>query len=103
MVREITDNTCQHNLLNIGNERILVIGFIDSYSAFDCEYVEGRFTEELVLHDKNARYDSPNRWWRYRFFRLCRLPFKVKYRIEGSDYVFKSRPEVWIRLNRIKK
>lgn len=103
MVRVLADNVCQHNLLNIGNSKLLVIGFSDLYSSFfDEEGNKGRTTEDLVLHDENARYDSPNRWWRYRFVRLCRLPFKVKYRWEGSDEVFKSRPEIWIRTKRIK-
>ena len=100
MIREVADNLCQHNLCVIGNKLLMVIGFIDSYSSF---YTDKRVTDELILHDENAKYDNPNRWWRYRYFRLCRLPFKVRYRREGSNYVFKVRPQIWIRLNRIDK
>lgn len=99
MIRVLADNVCQHNLLKIGKKLLLIIGFTDLYSPF---YDVGRTTEDYVLHDENARYDSPNRWWRYRFVMLCRLPFKVRYRWEGSDEVFKSRPEIWIRTKRIK-
>lgn len=99
MVRVIEDNVCQDNLLCIGKKLLQVVGFYDNiYSPFD---VDGRFTEDLVLHDSSARYDSPNRWWRYRFIRLFTLPFKVNYRYAGSDEVFQVKPEVWLRLNRV--
>ena len=101
MVRELEDNVCQHNLFTIGKQLIMCIGFMDwCYCQFN---TDKRTTEDLVLHDENARYDSPDRWWRYRFFRLCRLPFKVKYKWVGYNKPFKVRPEIWIRLNRIDK
>lgn len=100
MVRELEDNVCQHNLFTIGKSLIMCIGFMDwCYCPF---YTDKRTTEDLVLHNDNARYDSPNRWWRYRFFRLFRLPFNVKYKWVGNDKPFKVRPEIWIRLYRIK-
>ena len=100
MVRELEDNVCQHNLFVIGNKWIVVVGFKDLYSSF--YDVEGRTTYDLVLHDENARYDSPNRWLGYRYVRLFRLPFKVKYKWVGSDNTLKVRPEVWLRFKRDK-
>lgn len=100
MVREIEDNVCQHNLFTIGKNLIMCIGFMDwCYCQFN---TDKRTTEDLVLHNENARYDSPDRWWRYRFFRLCRLPFKVKYKWVGYDKPFKVRPEIWIRIHHVK-
>lgn len=103
-IHVLEDNVCQHNLINIGKSRILVIGYTDAcYSSFGDTWIEGsRITEDLVLHNKNAAYDSPNRWWRYRFFRLCTLPISIKYRFVGSETIERIKPTVWIRLNRIK-
>ena len=103
-IHVLEDNVCQHNLITICKSRVLVIGYIhDYYSSFGYTCTEGsRITEDLVLHDENAAYDSPNRWWRYRFFRLCTLPISVKYRFVGSETIERIRPTVWIRLNRIK-
>ena len=100
MVRELADNVSQDNLFSIGKKLILCVGFTDDcYSPFS---TTDRTTSDLVLHDKFARYDSPKRWWRYCFLRVCRLPFKVKYKWIGYDHVFKVRPEIWIRLYHIK-
>lgn len=107
-VHEIDYNTCQHNVFSLGRKNlILVVGYTDGcYSQFNDYDMDGnkqKTTEELVLNDPDARYDSPNRWVRYRFRRICRLPFKVAYREVGDDEIFKIRPTLWIRTKKIPK
>jgi hypothetical protein len=105
---EIDYNTAQHNVFSLGRKHlILVVGYTDGcYSQFNDYDIEGnkqRTTEDLVLNDPDARYDSPNRWIRYKFRRICRLPFKVAYRWAGDDEIFKIYPTLWIRTKKIQK
>lgn len=107
-IHEIDYNTCQHNVFSLGRKHlILVVGYTDGcYSQFDDYDIDGnkrRITEDLVLNDPDARYDSPNRWVRYKFRRICRLPFKVAYREAGDDEVFKIHPTLWIRTKKVPK
>ena len=107
-VHEISDNTAQNTLFSLGKKKlILVVGYTDGcyapFSDYDDDGDKVRTTEDLVLNDPNARYDSPKRWVRYKFRRICKLPFKVAYRWKGSDKVFKIRPTLWIRTKKIPK
>ena len=95
----------QHTILNIGKSLLLIIGYTDSYySAFGGEHLlsHKRITEDLVLNDKKAYYDSSKRWIRYRFFKLLTLPFNITYKWKGTNTTFKIHPEIWIRLNKVK-
>lgn len=101
-------NTCQHNVFSLGRKHlILVVGYTDGcYSQFNDYDFDGNkqnTTQDLVLNDPDARYDSPNRWIRYKFRRICRLPFKVAYRWKGDDEIFKIHPTLWIRTKKIPK
>lgn len=103
----LEDCIAQHTLLKIGKSLLLVIGYTDDYySAFGTIAINNnsnncRLTQNLVLNDEKAPYDSPKRWIRYRYFRLCTLPFNIKYKWKGIDRIFKIHPTVWIRLNKI--
>lgn len=99
----LEDCVAQHTILNIGKSLLLVIGYTDTYySSFGYAHTENtRLTEHLVLKNKTADYDSPKRLVKYRYFRLCTLPFNIKYKWKGSNTIFKIYPEVWIRLNKV--
>lgn len=103
-MRILEDCVVQDTILNIGKSLLLVIGYTDSYySAFGYVHTQNtRLTEDLVLKDKTAPYDSPKRWVRYKYFKLCTLPFNIKYKWKGIDKIFKIHPEIWIKLNKIK-
>lgn len=100
----LEDCISQHTILNIGKSLLLVIGYADYYySEFGFARIQNtRLTEDLILKDKTASYDSPKRWIKYRFFKLLKLSFNITYRWRGIDRTFKIHPEVWIRLNRVK-
>lgn len=105
-VHEIDYNTFQHNVFSLGRKHlILVVGYTDGcYSLFNEYDLNGNkqhTTQDLVLNDPDARYDSPNRWVRYKFRRICTLPFKVAYRWRGDDNVFKVKPALWVRTKKI--
>lgn len=107
-VHEISDNIAQHNVFALGRRRlILVVGYTDGcYSQFNDYDIDGNkrnTTEDSVLNDPDARYDSTNRWVRYKFRRICRLPFKVAYRWKGDDEIFKIHPTLWVRTKKIPK
>jgi len=100
-VHELDDNVFQHDIFTLGKKLLVIVGFTDNcYSQF-CNYDEDgnkrRITEDLVLNDPNAKWDSPNRWVRYKFRKVFTLPFNVAYCWEGSDKIFKIKPTVWIR------
>lgn len=96
----------QHTILNIGKSLLLIIGYTDAYySAFGEIYLlnnRRRITEDLVLNDEKAFYNSHKRYIRYKFFKLLTLPFNITYRWEGTNITFKIHPKVWIRLNKVK-
>jgi len=101
----LEDCIAQHTILNIGKSLLLVIGYTDSYySAFGGEHLSThkRITEDLVLKDKTVSNDNPKRWIKYRYFKLCTLPFNIKYKWKEINKIFKLHPEVWIRLNKVK-
>lgn len=107
-IHEINDNTAQHTLFSLGRKKmILLIGYFDNcyspFTEYDYDGNKVRTTEDYVLNDPNARYDSPKRWVRYKFRRICKLPFKVPYRWKGSDRVFYIKPILWIRTKKIPK
>jgi len=106
-VHKIYDNTCQHTIFSLGKKSlILVVGYTDGcYSQFNDYDTDGNkqiTAEDLVLNDPDARYDSPNRWVRYKFRRVCTLPFKVAYRWYDNDKVFKIKPALWVRVGKVK-
>lgn len=106
-INVLSDNTSQHNVFELGKKNLLVVvGYADcchsQFSDYDPDGDKRRTTEDYVLNDSNARYDSPERWHKYRFRRICTLPFKVAYRWQGSDRVFYRKPALWIRVKRIK-
>ena len=107
-VHELNYNTCQHEVFRLGRKKmILLVGYFDNcnspFAEYDYDGNKVKTTEDLVLNDHDARYDSPNRWIRYKFRRICRLPFKVAYRWEGDDRVFYRKPTLWIRLKKVKE
>lgn len=106
-IHELDYNTATSFLFNIGKKLLVVVGYTDNcYSQFNDYDYDGnkqRTTEDLVLNDPDAGYDSPNRWIRYKFRRICRLPFAVTYRWKGASETFKIHPTLWIRTKKIPK
>lgn len=99
-VRQIEDNVCEDNLVIIGKKRLVVVGYTDGcYSEFG---TNDNVTEALVM-TKKCKRSHGGEWVRFRFLRICRLPFKVKYQYKGSDHVFDVRPELWLKLNKVYK
>ena len=107
-IHRLNYNTCQHIVFSLGRKHlILIVGYTDNcYSQFNDYDIDGNkknTTEDLVLNDPKAKYDSPKKWIRYKFKRICTLPFKINYCWEDSNRVFTIKPSLWIRIKKVKE
>ena len=83
-IHVISDNTSQDKVFKLGRKELLVaVGYTDGcyseFNEYDFDGEKAKIVESLVLNPKAKRYYT-DRWIRYRYLRLFRLPFSVTYK-----------------------
>jgi hypothetical protein len=104
-IHVISDNTSQDKVFKLGRKELLVAvaytdGCYSEFNEYDFDGEKAKIVESLVLNPKAKRYDM-DRWIRYRYLRLFRLPFSVTYKWKGTDETFKVKPILWLRLGKV--